>query len=202
MKLRTLITAIVPTLLITAALWAGPHYDEPASGSDLPLSGGTVTGDITLDSASIDMTTDVGLAYMVGPDPGTTGIGWQTANTYQNRVNGAARLRIDTSEVLINHPVDIRFDVTFNNNETVLSVAANGQLSISDNDQVNSVTLDVSTGDLTLDDDSGLIGSTETADPCGGMGEGSIFYNDTSNYYCYCDGTSDVQLHDPATACF
>ena len=30
----------------------------------------------------------------------------------------------------------------------------------------------------------------------------AIFYNDTSHYYCYCDGTNDVKLHDPTTACF
>lgn len=43
-----------------------------------------------------------------------------------------------------------------------------------------------------------------TADPCGeaDFPEGTTFYNDTSNYFCYCDGTNDVQLHSPATACF
>lgn len=40
------------------------------------------------------------------------------------------------------------------------------------------------------------------ADPCSGQPEGAMFYNDTSNYYCYCDGTNDVQLHNPAVACF
>ena len=50
----------------------------------------------------------------------------------------------------------------------------------------------------------GLTADKVTADPCGGAGysEGSQFYNDTSNYYCYCDGTNDVQMHSPATACF
>ena len=50
----------------------------------------------------------------------------------------------------------------------------------------------------------GIVGDAQTGDPCAGAGfpEGAIFYNDTSNYYCYCDGTNDVQLHDPATACF
>ncbi len=44
-----------------------------------------------------------------------------------------------------------------------------------------------------------------TADPCGdavAFPESTQFYNDTSNYYCYCDGTNDVQMHSPATACF
>lgn len=41
-----------------------------------------------------------------------------------------------------------------------------------------------------------------TADPCATLEEAALFYNDTSNYFCYCDGTNDVQMHSPATACF
>lgn len=42
-----------------------------------------------------------------------------------------------------------------------------------------------------------------TADPCGSLPEGHRFYNDTSDYYCFCDGAGGgVQMHDPATACF
>ena len=50
-----------------------------------------------------------------------------------------------------------------------------------------------------------LAGKKVTADPCGdttNYPESTIFYNDTSNYYCFCDGTNDVQMHDPSTACF
>lgn len=68
-------------------------------------------------------------------------------------------------------------------------------------------------GDVTFDGEktdvqSGLLISSAgavTGDPCGDSNafpEGTIFYNDTSNYFCYCDGTNDVQLHSPATACF
>jgi len=55
-----------------------------------------------------------------------------------------------------------------------------------------------------LDVDGGIRADMVTADPCGGADfpEATIFYNDTSNYYCYCDGTNDVKLHDPAVACF
>lgn len=52
---------------------------------------------------------------------------------------------------------------------------------------------------------SGVRPSLVNADPCGDTDaypEGSMFYNDTSNYFCFCDGTNDVQMHDPATACF
>lgn len=42
-----------------------------------------------------------------------------------------------------------------------------------------------------------------TSDPCGTLTEGSIFYNDTSDYYCFCSGAgADLQIHSPATACF
>jgi len=47
----------------------------------------------------------------------------------------------------------------------------------------------------------------DTADPCangsGDLAEGDTFYNDTSDYLCFCDGAGDdKQAHSPATACF
>lgn len=53
-----------------------------------------------------------------------------------------------------------------------------------------------------IDGDGGLIPKKVTSDPCGVMKEGSIFYNDTSNYMCYCNGTDDVKMSDDTTACF
>lgn len=45
-----------------------------------------------------------------------------------------------------------------------------------------------------------------TADPCADTSaypEGAIFYNNTSDYYCFCTGAgADVQMHNPAVACF
>ncbi len=42
-----------------------------------------------------------------------------------------------------------------------------------------------------------------TADPCtAGAPAGGIFYNSTSNYMCYCNGTNDVKMSDDTTACF
>jgi hypothetical protein len=48
----------------------------------------------------------------------------------------------------------------------------------------------------------GLVPAKVTADPCGTFPEGSIFYNDTSKYMCYCNGTNDVKMSDDTTACF
>lgn len=45
-----------------------------------------------------------------------------------------------------------------------------------------------------------LVGAT--SDPCGTLAEGTIFYNTTSNYMCYCNGTNDVKMSDDTTACF
>lgn len=56
---------------------------------------------------------------------------------------------------------------------------------------------------VTVDGETGvMLVKKHTADPCSAGLESGIFYNDTSNYWCGCDGTNDVQLHSPATACF
>lgn len=51
-----------------------------------------------------------------------------------------------------------------------------------------------------------LKGKFRTTDPCGdttNFPEATMFYNDTSDYYCFCNGSgTDVQMHSPATACF
>ena len=61
----------------------------------------------------------------------------------------------------------------------------------------------VSTGKITSGGAvSGVVLGGETSDPCGTLGEGAIFYNTTSNYMCYCDGTNDLKMNDNSTACF
>ncbi len=56
---------------------------------------------------------------------------------------------------------------------------------------------------VVIDGETGLlIPQRLTADPCTAGLVAGIFYNDTSNYMCFCDGTNDVQMHSPATACF
>ena len=42
-----------------------------------------------------------------------------------------------------------------------------------------------------------------TADPCGSYPIGSIFYNRTSGYQCFCDNNGDdIKTNDNTTACF
>lgn len=56
---------------------------------------------------------------------------------------------------------------------------------------------------ITIDSAGGLVVKKATADPCATMSEGAIFYNDTSNYMCYCTAAStDVKMSDDTTACF
>jgi len=55
------------------------------------------------------------------------------------------------------------------------------------------------------DTDGGIViqANNTTADPCASKPEGYFFYNDASDYYCFCNGSGDdVKMHDPATACF
>lgn len=49
----------------------------------------------------------------------------------------------------------------------------------------------------------GLVPKFETGDPCAGSGyaEGAIFYNDTANVLCFCDGSNDLKVSD-GSACF
>jgi len=52
-----------------------------------------------------------------------------------------------------------------------------------------------------------LILPQKTADACTETGytEGSVFWNSTSNYPCFCggnDGTTDLKFNDNSTACF
>lgn len=62
-------------------------------------------------------------------------------------------------------------------------------------------TIQPASGDLNITSAAPEL-SKKNSDPCGTLTEGTMFYNDTSNYMCYCDGTNDVQVHSPATACF
>jgi hypothetical protein len=52
----------------------------------------------------------------------------------------------------------------------------------------------------------GLTPSVVTADPCAATVHypvGTIFYNGTSNYHCFCNGSNaDIKCNDNTTACF
>ena len=41
-----------------------------------------------------------------------------------------------------------------------------------------------------------------SSDLCAMLLEGSLFYNITDKFFCYCDGTNDLKMSDNSTACF
>jgi hypothetical protein len=49
--------------------------------------------------------------------------------------------------------------------------------------------------------DGGGVFGNYTADPCSGLREGAIWYNDTTNVMCYCNGSDDLKVSDDS-ACF
>jgi len=61
----------------------------------------------------------------------------------------------------------------------------------------NTIEIDSGGGSL-----SGVTFEGITADPCATLGEGAIFYNTTSNYMCFCNGSDDLKMNDNTTACF
>jgi hypothetical protein len=72
-------------------------------------------------------------------------------------------------------------------------------------DQTNEVWRTKSDGAPTSETDGSqiLTGGLTTSDPCGASPEGYVFYNNTSDYYCFCNGAGDdVRVHAPASACF
>lgn len=59
------------------------------------------------------------------------------------------------------------------------------------------------TASWSVDGETGMpLPPAYTADPCsGGEPESGIFWNDTANVHCFCDGTNDLKISD-STACF
>jgi hypothetical protein len=99
-----------------------------------------------------------------------------------------------------------------------MSSAVNGKIVTGDNNLVNATCSDYTTSGAirlyakncasastftadTLIAPVGLTPPKYTGDPCGTIGEGAIFYNDTSNFMCYCSGSVDKKMSDD-TDCF
>lgn len=60
---------------------------------------------------------------------------------------------------------------------------------------------DVPNNGLTVS--TGIKAGSYTADPCGTLTEGAMFYNNTADSYCFCAaGNNDMQMAAPLLACF
>ena len=107
----------------------------------------------------------------------------------------------DTQVSIFSAGSTITGDAGFTYNKTtdtltvVGSVLINGGAVIDDVTTVNA-TLTVSGTGATIEFTTG-----ETADPCGSLNEGTLFYNTTANVFCFCDGTNDLKVADNAD-CF
>ena len=96
--------------------------------------------------------------------------------------------------------------ITINSNAIALTdlsdvntaTATSGNLLVADGTDWESVSIQ----DAVLSSSGAFALEKKASDPCGSKPEGYVFYNDTSNYYCYCDGTNDVLIHNPLLACF
>ena len=102
--------------------------------------------------------------------------------------------------------------------EASIVLDGTGEASIYFDDQDGSIYYDLTEPGLYLDSVTSVvsnstfevrgIGNTiefstgETSDPCGSLNNGTMFYNETSNYFCYCNGSNDVKMSDDSTACF
>lgn len=99
-------------------------------------------------------------------------------------------------------------DVAVADGGTGLStVAAGSVMAANALDTVSAVTYTGSGGYLynaagTVQWKDSVVPYKAVADPCGTYEEGTMFYNDTSNYMCYCNGSNDVKMSDDTTACF
>lgn len=118
--------------------------------------------------------------------------------SYINRINDSAGAGTSTHQGSVAHFQNTATQTSGTLADTVV-VGQFTQDSDSTGDIINATN---GTNTVRVDSFGGLIGAKVTADPCGSMDEGAMFYNDTSNYYCYCNGTNDVKMSDDTTACF
>ena len=119
-------------------------------------------------------------------------------------------LKIDVSAPTDSFVIDPSGNVNIGNG--LLSVAGDilantGSLTIGDTTRTTNGTIKWDGSDFWCRDNGVwvLCGTPQknTADPCSALPEGTLFYNDTSDYMCFCDSTTvGKQLQAPATNCF
>lgn len=127
--------------------------------------------------------------------------GGLTQNFFQVRNSDRPTLLLDSNSSTGKSEIWFGDDVS-NNNGTIIydHSASPPQLNFTAN-TIN--TFSVTSSGTVANGVSYTILSKHTANGCSAAREGAIFYNDTANYMCYCDGTATAkQVHDPATSCF
>lgn len=183
--------------VITASGASGQMNLEPQDGSGTTANIDNPTGDnittvfgtgsLVMNASALNFTTtgDSNMSFATNNGGGEMIMSW--ANNGDD--NNSFRMgRFSTGEIRLEAEVDSPF------------IAADAQLQFepaTPRVRVSAGYFEVSSG--------GIVPDFITADPCAGGNypEGAIFYNDTSDYMCFCNGAgADVQVHSPATACF
>jgi len=165
--------------------------------------------------------------FSIEPTGVVTLIGGATLDNDTSATN--LNITEDTVTVTGNAVVTGSVDVTgaagiiLENDETITN-AVNGTVLVTATTLATTGSIDVTGGGVTLENDETITNAVDgtilltapivdvsaaltlnfvVADPCGTYPEGSIFYNDTGNFPCYCDQAGDdLKLTDNTTACF
>jgi len=100
-------------------------------------------------------------------------------------------------------------DLTAAGNTTGLTIRSGNAASGNSGDvNIESGTASGTRGDINLNSPEVLFSgaaalSVQTASICASVRKGSMFYNDTNDYICFCNSIGNaVQAHSPATSCF
>jgi len=138
-----------------------------------------------------------------------------TDGTEKLRITNAGRLGSMTTapdkQVEINSTTGDALRLTYNDSNgsathySDFTVSSAGILSISPSGVRADITKPIVVNGTISTSSQGIVSAKKTADPCGdttNFPEASQFYNDTSNYMCYCDGSGvDKKISDDS-ACF
>lgn len=120
----------------------------------------------------------------------------------RNTVIGSAAAVSTTGDINVMIGYKAGFNHTTNDNTLIIDNQDRGSAAAEVTDSLIYGIFDASPVNQSVSINGAVVPLKVVADPCGTFPEGSIFYNNTSNYMCYCDGTNDVKMHDPTAACF
>ena len=181
------------------------------SSSVPPTAGSIIFGNVgigtSLPATMLDVISSDSTTYSVGGVVSSAGVritnSDTTANNYSDirllqknssgaNITGVQIASRHTSHTASSESSDLSINVRNSGSlSNTFKILSNGNIGIGTENPISKLEV------------NGLITPDKvTADPCSAGQEGAIFYNDTSNYWCGCNGTDDVKLTDNTTACF
>lgn len=174
-------------------IWAEQYIARPVAASDAFWIQGLNTSASQTHFFAIHNPTGVpsGFSASVGVGNGqlSQGLAFYTTNNNSPTANPSGAISIETGNVSQVGATGNSGDITLKTGNILGGVR--GKI------MANANLMEVLSGVATV---------KLTADPCAdtvAFPESTLFYNDTSDYYCFCNGAgADVQMHSPVTACF